>query len=205
MALRLFPTLAGLTYPVGKTPMWASTVNRSVSGKSNSLGYYSYPIYKIEQSYEFLRSDITNKEFQTLLAFFNLCGGRRDIFAFNDPNNNTATLQQFGSGDGTTKTFQLLSVITGTGGNVWNDPVFQPTGSPSIFKGGVLQATPAQYSIDAYGLVTFVAAPGFGQALTWTGTYNLACRFGDDSASFDQFMNNFWSLNKIIFETEKLP
>lgn len=203
MTIRTFPALVGVVFPVIRTPTWNTSSLRSVSGKRSTLGYYSYPIYAYELGYDVLRSDITNKEWQELLAFFNTVGGKRDLFAFNDTGDNSVTDQAFGTGDGVTTQFQLVRTLTGLT-FTWVDPVFLIT-TATIKVNAVVKSTPADYSIDGYGKVTFTSPPANGLPLTWTGTYKWGCRFDQDTAELTQFANNFWELKKIKFSTEKLP
>jgi uncharacterized protein (TIGR02217 family) len=203
MVLPVFPALIGLTYPYLRSPEWDTDVQVSLVGKRTTLGRRSYPIYRYELKYNVLRSDLVTIEWQTLLAFYNVVGGRRDLFQFSDPGDTSVTTMSFGAGDGATTQFQLTRALTGSGVS-WVDPVFAPTGTPSIFINGVLKSTPADYIINATGQVTFTVAPASGAALTWTGTYNWLCRFDDDSATFEQFLNLFWRLGKIKLSTEKL-
>lgn len=203
MGLATFPSLVGLTFPVNKTPQWKTDFQRSFSGKVTTLARYSYPIYKWELAYEVLRADAANLEFQTLLAFYNRVNARANPWLFTDPDDRQVTAQEFGTGDGATTEFQLLRAITGSGANVWLDPVFGPL-TWTIYDNGVALSSPADYSVSATGLVTFTAAPAAGHALTWTGTYAWVCRFGEDSATFAQFAHNFWENKKITFDSEKV-
>jgi uncharacterized protein (TIGR02217 family) len=201
MSPPLFPALPGITYPVKKTPNWSTDVQPSVSGKITTLQRWSYPKYLIEVGYEFLRMDTAWREYQDLLAFFNLCAGQAKLFRFNDVDDHAVTAQGIGTGDGTTVAFQLARAIGGALYS-WVDPVFWPT-AWSIYVDGVL-VDPANYSITQTGLVTFNAAPDVGQAVTWTGTYDWLVRFSDDSATFEQFAYNLFELKKLSFSSEKI-
>lgn len=203
MVLRLFPTLAGATYPVMKSPTWATDVQRSISGKVSTLARWSYPIYKFELPFSFLRVGSTFPEYETLMAFYNSAQGRANLFRFNDPDDNTVTANTFGTGDGTTTEFQLLRTITGTGVN-WNDPVFYPV-TAEIYVNGVLKTDGVDYTIDDYGLVTFAVAPAAAAALTWTGTFDWLVRFSEDAVTFEQFVRRIYEMKSITFATEKLP
>lgn len=201
MTLRTFPTLSGVEYPTKKTPSWVTDMHRSVSGRRTTLAWYSYPIYQYELSFSFLRQTTANKEWQDLVAFYNLANGPANLWRYNDPTDNTATAQSFGTGDGTTVAFQLLRTITGTSFS-WVDPVFDVTVT-TIFDNG----TPVgggNYSVGSTGIVTFNVAPTAGHALTWTGTYNWICRFDEDSATFEQFAQTFWENKSVKFSTEKV-
>lgn len=202
MTLRLFPALPGLTYPVKKTPVWNTDVQMSISGKKSTLARWSYPIYAIEVGYEFLRSDTAWGEYQDLVAFFNLAGGRANLFRFNDPDDNTATDQGFGVGDGVTLAFQLTRAMGGLLFS-WVDPVFYPVTS-SIYVAGVLMTPAVDYTISTTGLVTFTAAPALGAALTWSGTFNWLVRFDDDSNTFEKFTYNLFELKQLKFSSEKI-
>ncbi len=203
MTLRLFPSLPGIVYPVKRSPLWSTDVQTSVSGKKTTLPHWSYPVYAFEVGYEFLRTDAAYREYQDLLAFYNLANGRANLFRFNDPDDNAVTAQGIGVGDGATTQFQLVRSVGGTS-FAWVDPVFYPTGTPQIFVDGVLQTTPGDYSIGTTGLVTFVVAPANGKAVTWTGTYDWLVRFGEDSSTFEQFTYNLQELKKLTFQTEKI-
>lgn len=202
MSPRLFPALPGLTYPVKKTPNWNTDVQRSISGRVTTLPRWSYPIYSIEVGYEFLRTDSPWREYQDLVAFFNLAQGQANVFRFNDPDDNTATAQGIGAGDGTTVAFQLVRAI---GGSLysWSDPVFWPTAA-AIYLDGVLQVLGTDYTMTDTGLVTFTTPPSNGLPVTWTGTFDWLCRFADDSSTFEQFAYNLFENKKLLFSTEKL-
>lgn len=202
MTVLLFPALPGIIYPVKKTPTWNTDVQEAISGKIVALQRWSYPKYGIEVGYEFLRSDTAWGEYQDLVAFFNLAGGRATIFRFNDVNDNAVTNQGFGAGDGTTTAFQLTRAMGGTNFS-WVDPVFYPV-TAAISVAGVLQVLGTDYTISTTGLVLFTVAPGAGQLLTWTGTFNWLCRFDDDSNTFEQFTYNLFELKQLKFTTEKI-
>lgn len=197
----VFPVLSGVVYPVVKTPHWATDVHRSVSGRVATLAWYSYPFYTFELGFSFLRQDTANKEWQTLVAFYNTVNGRANIFRYNDPTDNSVTTNTFGTGNGTTTQFQLLRTITGTS-VTWNDPVFYPT-AQTIFDNGVT-VNPLNYSVGSTGIVTFNTPPTSGHTLTWTGTFDWLCRFDDDMAEFENFAYTFWELRKISFSSEKV-
>lgn len=201
MTLRIFPVLAGATYPVKRSPRWSTNLQTSVSGKRTSLARYSYPIYSIEIPYSVLRTAAGFLEYQDLASFFNLAQGSANVFRWNDPDSNAAVAQLIGVGDGVTTQFQLLTSMTGLN-FAWNDPVFFPTGSPLIYKAGVLQGS--GYSISTNGLVTFATPPAAGNKISWTGTYDWLVRFDDDSNTFEKFNYNMWELKAIKFSTEKI-
>lgn len=200
MTLPVFPTLIGLGFSVMRKPMWKRLSQESVSGQDNPIQLWSYPRWAYELTFSILRSDAVHLEWQTLAAFYNLVMlGPGLVFQFTDVDDNSVTDQQFGTGNGTTSAFPLTRTMTGTGGIVFNEPVFAPTITSIKIAGTPTVA----YTLGTQGLVTFTSPPGIGNALTWTGTYNWLCRFDDDVTDFEKFMSTFWKLGKIKFTTIK--
>lgn len=201
MTLPVFPSLVGVTYPVRRAPSWLTDTQRTVSGKRTALANYSYPVWNYELEYDVLRSDVTNAEWQTLLAFYNRNYGPANLWQFTDPDDGSVTAQSIGTGDGATTAFQLVRTMTGSGANVFVEPVWAPTGTPTIYVAGVHVTA---LTISTTGLVTFTTAPANGAALTWTGTYNWLCRFEGNTIDVSKFANQFWEAKKIAFSSEKL-
>ena len=198
MSNAVFPTMPGLSWNVVRRPRWSTVVKQSVSGREFRAAQFSYPIWEYELSYEVLRGSSALPEVQQLIAFFNARSGSYDTFLYTDPDDKSATAQQFGTGDGTTKSFQLVRAFGG-----YTEPVYDVKGTPSIYVAGSLKATPADYSISSTGLVTFVNAPTSGQILTWTGNFYWRCRFMQDEAEFTQFLWQLWELKRLTFRTVK--
>jgi uncharacterized protein (TIGR02217 family) len=199
MSNAVFPDLPGLKWSTTKTPLWKTRVQQSVSGKELRTALMSFPLWRYSLAYEVLRAEAAYQELQTLIGFFNARRGSWDDFLYRDPDDNAVTAQQFGVGDGATKDFQLTRPFGG-----FVEPVQNVNGTPSIYKGGLLQATPVDYSLSATGLVSFVAAPANGVALSWTGGYYQRCRFEQDTAEFTQFLKDLWEARRIEFRTVKL-
>lgn len=200
MALRTFPTLAGISWPVKRSLIWSTDKQDSLSGKRIRLQRFSYPLYGIELTFDFLRIGGAFNEREQLLGFIKSVGGPALLWQFTDVDDSVATAQDFGEGDGTTVAFQLTRSLGGFG-----EPVFLVNGAPQIFVGGVLKTVNTDYTISAYGVVTFVVAPTNGALLTWTGNYFWPCRFDEDVTEFVKAMQGLDSLPAIKFSTEKLP
>ena len=94
-------------------------------------------------------------------------------------------LVYLGTGDGTTKTFQLIK----SNGAYWTEPVAGVNGTPTIYVAGTATAPS---SISPSGLVTFSSAPASGAALTWTGQYYYLVRFKDDHIEIEQSMSQIY-------------
>ncbi|WP_162987073.1 DUF2460 domain-containing protein [Sphingomonas paeninsulae] len=201
MSNAVFPALTGLTFPVVKTPMWSTKTQDSVSGKETRIGFWSYPKWKYSLAYDILRSDNVNLELQTLAGFYNARNGGFDTWLFNDPDDNSVTLQGFGIGDGASTNFQLTRSLGG-----YVEPVLavNATSAPAIYINGTLKIGGTDYTLNVTtGLVTFTTAPAVSATLTWTGSYYWRCKFLDDSIDLSKFMQNLWELQTLNFQSVK--
>lgn len=196
MSTALFPTLAGLTFPVEKTPIWSTKIQPSVSGKETRLAFWSYPIWQYSIDYDLLRSDNVNAELQSLLGFFNARFGSFDSWWFNDPDDNTAVAQRFGTGDGTTTAFQLSRSFGG-----FTEPVRAINTMGTVTVAG----TPTSaFTVNAStGVLTYTSAPASSAALLWSGTFYWQCRFMDDQMTTTKFMRDFWETKSLRFQSIK--
>lgn len=199
MTIPAFPTLPGIGFPT-RTEIWSTLAQESISGIGSPLALWSYPRHRWTYDFDqgkgnFLRSSAGTEELQTLVGFYNSMRGSVGVFRYDDPDDGEATDQSFGTGDGSTKTFQLLRSF-----GSFVEPIFAPTGSP-VFKvaGSVTAGT-----LGASGQVTFASAPANGAALTWTGGFGWLCRFDDDANDFAKFMSGLWSQAGLKFTSIKL-
>lgn len=198
MSDAVFPSLPGLKWNIKRASLWKTLKQESVSGKEMSVALMTYPNRRYSLAYEVLRAG-AEAELQTLEGFFNLRQGSHDTFLYSDPDDSAVTDQSFGTGDGSTTVFYLARTRGG-----FTEPVQALNGAPTIKVAGVTKATPADYSISATGVVTFTSAPANGAALTWTGSYYWRCKFLQDAAEFDQFLQDLWQLQRIEFRTVKI-
>jgi uncharacterized protein (TIGR02217 family) len=198
MSQTVYPALPGLAWPMGKTPVWKTTIKPTASGREFRTSLMSYPRYRFTLQYEFLRDGAAFNEYQQLFGLFDKMGGAYDTFLFSDPNDNAVGGQLIGTGNGSTTAFQLVRTLGGA-----SVPVFDVNGAPQIFKAGALQTVGSNYTLSATGLVTFTVAPTSGQAITWSGSYYWRCRFEADEMTFDEFMATFWSTGRVNLITVK--
>ena len=194
MSNSLFPTLPGLSWNVTRQPIWNTVVQTAASGREYRASMWTYPKWSYKLSYEVLRGKTAVPEMQTLAAFFNGHRGSWDSWLFVDPDDNSATNQPIGTGDGTNKLFQLVRSFGG-----YLEPVFEP-GTYTIYVNGSAR-TPGTHFSQTNGLITFVTAPAPGAAVTWTGTFRWRCRFLQDQLEFNQFMRQLWELRRVEFIT----
>lgn len=192
MSSQVFPTLDGIDIAVTREAVWEGTdVVRAVSGKRTAIAYWANPIWQWTLRYNFLRS-IAGTDFQTLVGFFNARQGQFDSFLFDDTDDNIASGQLIGTGNGSQTAFQLVRAFGG-----FVEPMLAPNTVFAVALNGVTQA-PGTYSVSAWGtsapgVLTFNSAPLAGRAITATFTYYWPCEFMDPTLSFDKFMFDLWS------------
>jgi Conserved hypothetical protein 2217 (DUF2460) len=197
----VFPSLTLMTFPRKRSPAWSAVPQESLSGKRTRYSLYSYPIWKYVLPISGLRTDAAHLEWQTFAGFVNSLNGTVGLFGYTDIVDNAVVGQSFGTGNGVaTGPFPLVRTIGG-----FSEPIFLLNGAPSIYVGGVLQTLTTNYTIDAYGNVTFTVPPANGAALTWTGSFYWPCRFDDDMIDMNMFVANIFEAQSIKFSTEKLP
>lgn len=203
MSTAVMPSLAGLGWPVTRTPVWDTIVQQAISGKETRIAKQSYPRWKWELTYTILRSAAAFTELQQLAGFFNSRQGMFDTFLYQDADDNSVTAQAIETGDGATTAFQL---VRGFGGFI--EPVLAPNtgGTINIYLNGVKQTS--GYTVSAWGtstpgVLTFTSAPGSGVAITADFTYYWPCRMSDDSLPFELFMSQYYSAKKFAFISVK--
>jgi len=201
MSQAIFPSVPGLKWGSVKTPMWSTKVQRAASGRELRASYYSAPLYKISLSYEVLRSGALG-ELQTMVGFFNARRGSFDSFRYLDPEDNTVFAQFIGVGNGSRTQFQLVRAY-----GDFVEPVLAPQltglGAVSIAVNDVVQTLGTHYTLSVGGLVTFSSPPPSGHAITWSGLFYYRVRFLQDSADFERFLHQLWSLKKIELQTTR--
>jgi hypothetical protein len=201
MALPVFPSLPGLTFPVKRSANWSTVKQDALSGKRTRYPLWTYPTYTWEVSFDVLRTTAAFLEWQTLEGFIKSVQGPAQLFAYLDANDSVATAQSFGVGDGTTTTFQLVRSLGG-----FAEPVFLPVLSAGLVTQVTVAGTPTTaYTVSTYGAIVFSSAPTLGAALAWTGTFRFGCRFDDDATGFSNFMSGLFELKSLKFSSEKLP
>ena len=145
-------------------------------------------------SYNVAHGVKTQAQLNTLIAFFRARKGRADGFRFKDWTDYQITAQAIGTGDGSTKTFQLVKTyVSGTTSEtrLITKPV---AGTVNIYLGGVLQSGGA-YTLDTTsGQVTFTTAPGSGVAITADFQFDIPVRFDTDrlAATLDSYGSYSW-------------
>lgn len=194
MSNSIFPSLPGLSWNVVRQPVWNTVVQTAASGREYRAAMWTYPKWSYKLSYEVLRGRSALPEMQTLAAFFNGHRGSWDSWLFRDPDDYLVANQNFGTGNGSNKAFQLVRAFGG-----YIEPVFEP-GAYTVYLNGAAQTLNTHYT-QSNGLITFVTAPASGAMLSWSGTFYWRCRFVQDQLEFNQFMRQLWELSRVEFIT----
>ena len=205
----IFPTLPGLAWSVTKAPRFATRIQRAVNGRELRILDQPYPIWTWTLTYSLLRDKWDTRgagalgagydELRTLAGFFLQRQGAFQPFLFDDPTDDTVTAQPIGTGNSSTRIFQLVRSMGGCA-----EPMIAPNSVGGIFFNCVLQS-PAGYAVDAdTGLVNFATPPPTGQSVTADFTYRFRVRFADDTAEFENFMYQLWQLKQIKLQSALL-
>jgi uncharacterized protein (TIGR02217 family) len=197
MSNAIFPALAGLEYPVVRTPIFRTLIQQSTSGKETRAALWTYPRWKWTLSFNFLRDD-SNNEFRTLLGFFLARQGAFDSFLFDDADDRQVTGQPIGQGAGSQTAFQLVRSLGG-----FTEPVFAPHIVSSVYVNGIA-LPPGGWTVNAgAGMLTLFSPPASGAEVTADFTYYWPVRFLADDNDFSKFMNRLWEQKKLEFESLK--
>lgn len=192
----IFPALPGLSWSVTKQPRFATRIQRAVSGRELRALDQPNPIWTWTLTYSVLRDGGGYDELRTLMGFFLDQQGAFSPFLFVDPGDNRVAGQVLGTGDGSTAVFQLVRTMGG-----FAEPITAPNAVTDVSVNGVVQS-PGGYSVDAdTGVVTFTTPPPAGEAVSADFTYFFRVRFADDSAEFENFMFQLWSLRTVKLQS----
>jgi uncharacterized protein (TIGR02217 family) len=206
MSYPIMPTLPiSMAKGLTKKPNFTSEGQETAAGMGNSFVALK-PFCTWD--FDFDMDHITGNEAQAasvmaqFMGTYMACQGRVNLFLFTDPQDNTVTNMQFGTGDGTTTTFQLSRTIGGVAGAY--DIIQNVNGTPTIYING----TPTtSFTVSSTGIVTFSSAPANAAILTWSGSFYFLCRFADDTIdSVRSFTTNSgtdqWDISSIKFSSE---
>lgn len=195
-SLAVLPFLPGQSVSVTKAPQWSTEVIRTASGRERRTAYWPYPLWRFELQYEVVRHRPANDELAAMWEFFNLALGQFAPWLFVDPSDcqvASTTPVQFGTGNGSTTTFQLTRTL-----NSFAEPVYGAY-QPVILDNGA--PTTASLSFSPNGQVTFGAPPASGHVLSWFGYFYFGCRFLTDDLGFEQVVPQLWAGKSLKFSS----
>jgi hypothetical protein len=195
-----FPILPGQGWSVHKKPSFSTLVASHVSGREVRDALYQNPIWHFELSFDGLSSDSTSypgvgaQSLQSLLGLYLQCQGQYGSFLYTDPTDNSVVNQTFATGDGSTVAFSFARALGGFLEPVgWVTTVSQVTVAGTVETSGWTLTTPNS--------LVFSAPPANGALIGASFSYAFECRFDDDSAAFEQFMQNLWRADSIKFRS----
>ncbi|MGC2695030.1 MAG: DUF2460 domain-containing protein, partial [Candidatus Angelobacter sp.] len=173
MSNLLFPKIRGLAWNITKTPTFSTEIQESVAGREVRLQNFQNPIWEYTLAYEYLLNDPKVRDeneqtpLETIVGFFLARGGQFDDFLLNESDltgrleDSVYSGQPIGTGDGGTKSFQIVRNIGGFFEAVQN-PMNQ---TATVYLNGIAKVQGTDFTI-ANGAVTFTSPPGAGVSIT---------------------------------------
>lgn len=156
-------------------PKFSTSVVESAGGAESRNIWWSYPRCGGNAA-----SGLKRKvDFETLIAFGRaVAWGKGYSFPFKDWADYTATDSNIGTGNGVATVFQLRKVYTFEAFTAYRKITKPVTGTTSFKVDGspVVPSSVARLT----GLVTFSSPPANGKAITWSGQFDVPCRFDTD-------------------------
>lgn len=178
-----------------KTPTFATAISGAESGRESRASKWVYPRWRFNLTYHVLNNASGTEELRAVLGFFLSRGGAAESFIYMDTEDYSVTDQAIAVGDDATTEFQLLRTYGG-----FVEPVYAPklaSPAPTIKLDGVTKTITTHYTLDADGVLKFVAPPGAGVLVTWSGQYYFRVRFAQDEAELEEFMVNLWKYQRV--------
>ena len=206
MSTQVFPTLPGLTYNVERTQEWSGQVQSAISGKETRLAYWSAARYMWTLTFEFLRSSTSFSEFQNLWGFMSARQGTFDSFLYQDVEDYQSSAKLLGTGDSTTRSFQLLRQYGGSSAAI--EPIYAPASVTRVTVAGS-SVSSTQFTVNYWGstvpgtIAFSTFAPSGGQLVAADFSYYFPCRFMEDVGTFNNFMVKLWENKKLAFKSIK--
>ncbi len=184
----------GFNFPSKKPTFLRTILHSPPSGAAEIRSSTQlYPLWEITYSLNWARGaeNMPESIYNYMLGFFIQAGGRLSDFLYFDVNDNSASKQFFGIGDGATKNFQLVRAI-----NIGTDICQNLNGAPTIYGNNALISS-SLYTVTQTGIVVFTTAPAPGTVLTWSGNFYYRVRFDTDALEFAQIMDKIWESKTI--------
>lgn len=196
----VFPTLAGQGWSVHKRPLFSTRVAAHVSGREVRSPFYAAALYEFELTFDALASAADTStaglgaaSLQNLLGFFLQAQGQFGTFLYVDPTDSTVTAQAIGTGDGATTSFPLVRTLGAA-----TETVGWVTALSAVTVGG---APASGWTLVPPNLLSFAVAPAAGAAISASLSYAFQCRFGDDTADFENVAAGLWQVGSLKFRS----
>ena len=183
-----------------KKPIFSTIVAPHVSGREVRDALYQNPIWQFELTFDGLGSDsgsypgVGARSLQTLMGLYLQCQGQYGTFLYTDPTDFATANQVIATGDGSTSTFTLARTLGG-----FLEPVGWVTNISQVTLAGVAQTS--GWSLATPNTLAFSSSPSNGALIGATFSYAFLCRFEDDTADFEQFMQSLWRVESLKFRS----
>lgn len=159
-------------------PEFQTDIKNAQNGREYRNGDWAITRHKYSVSF----LNITDDAYLAIKEVFLVVRGRLHSFLHKDWADYQADNSHFGTGDGTTVTFQL-SKTSVVGSATYTRTINKPVASTlQVYVNGVQNVDILLDSLT--GLVTFLTAPADNAALTWSGEFNVQVRFDIDYLPF---------------------
>lgn len=184
-------------------PEFSTTISATSGGVESRNADWAVCRHKYSAPF----AGITDADYRSIKEVFVICRGRSDSFLYLDPGDHSANVETIGTGDGSTKEYQLVKTASVAGtSTVYTRKITKPK-SAIVSVDGVAKSPTVDMQT---GLVTFSTAPGSGKTITWTGEFYVQVRFDNDYLPFsivnragDAYaMNGSVDLIEVLAETE---
>jgi hypothetical protein len=194
----IYPTLPGLTYPVGWAQDSQNTETQTATdGSEFDLGLADEPLHTFTLDYEFLNDRFGVNEQRLLRGFFGAMRSNLVRFLYWHREDHQVKSQIIGTTDGTTRIYTLKRTY-GVGEASWTEAVgyLDQTQPFKVYLDTILQ-DPSSYTIDTtvpvQQQIIFAGTPTADQVITVDMDFFYYCKFADREMSLDKFMENLWS------------
>ena len=164
-----------ISYGASGGPGYSTTVVTTVSGHERRNANWAAARGKWNVAHGLKKRE----QVAALIAFFRARKGRAFGFRFKDWTDYQAFAQLLGTGDGTTKAFQLVKHYP-SGGEIETRVIAKPVpGTVKLYRDGAEGAS--GWTVDTTtGLVSFTSAPASGVQLTADFEFDVPVRFDSD-------------------------
>lgn len=177
----------GIERGSGYGPSFRNVIQEALAGNEQRFGYWDKCRGVGDLSYSLLTSSDPLGDYRAILALWRAHGGSLIAFRFRNWGDYTAIDEPFGTGDGSTKDFQLVKtydpalILLGTPGSLFQVRTITLLASEPVIKiDGVTMTPTTDYTIGPTGLVSFASAPALNKVPKWTGKFDDLVRFDAD-------------------------
>ena len=180
------------SYPLGVSINYKTLItsfDTSQGAHEQRKRKWLYPKRDVTLRYEYISESAARELYQ----FFIERSGSYDVFSFFFPESDQYVKEYVGTGDGSTKTFDLPTKNT-TYRTVYVNSVEQDEAADSTSTGDFYIIE--NNGTDGCDQIKFFVAPNDGHRIeiSFTGILKIRCRFNEDVMSYNMFINKLKSM-----------